>query len=101
VKDRTLLYRVYASGAELGFSQDWHGHPPVAFDHEAIDWSLVDELNDQALSGRSTDSVMILPCEHGREATLARPCMQANVLTAKGDLTKKIDAATDKTVDTR
>lgn len=105
VKDRTLLYRVYASGAELGFSQDWHGNTPVAFDYEAIDWSLVGplkkELNAQAISGRDTDSVMIMPCEYGRKEGLARPCMQASVMTTKGELTKKIDATTGKTEDSR
>jgi hypothetical protein len=98
VKDRTLLYRVYPHGAELGFSQDWPGGHPATFEYRDIDWSLAtklrQDLDREGINGKTVGDVRLMPCDYSKKDGPGRACMEASVLTSRGNETRRLDAKT-------
>jgi hypothetical protein len=101
VEGRLLVYRFGITDAELGFSSD-NRMASTYFDHRAIDWSVLERLkeglNRVALRGRKVTDVMIRPCNPSEKERPARPCMEAEVTTPKGSLSRVVDASTGELV---
>jgi hypothetical protein len=92
VEGRNLSYSVWSRGATLNFSTD--GRSAAHFDYRDIDWLVVtkleEDLNRMAARGRSVNTIIILPCDSKKSES--RPCVDAEVLTPKGNFKRRIDA---------
>ncbi|NUO50788.1 MAG: hypothetical protein HOV80_18200 [Polyangiaceae bacterium] len=95
VEGRNLVYDFGIADAKLGRSLDAPGG--FYFDYREIDWSLAtklrEDLNRMAIAGREVTDISIRPCTYSKKVP-ERACMEAKVLTARGDVSRTVDAST-------